>query len=252
MGLADVVLFGIVPGALIFLAQIVWIPFWAAGVINGIGHIWGYRNWSTADASTNIVPWGILIGGEELHNNHHAFTTSAKLSNKWYEFDIGWMYIRDARNAGAREGQPRRAGAALCRAQAGPESADAAGGDDPSISKSWRRTPNRSSAPLPRSDDMLRRVAPQRRGRAQASRNGCTTMTGRCAPTNAMKLVAVLSKSPALQTVYAMRRELVALWERSMVSSGELVGRLQDWCRRAEASGIPPLVEFSRRLRSYV
>ena len=94
MGLADVAFFGIVPGALIFLTQIVWIPFWAAGVINGIGHFWGYRNWPTGDASTNILPWGILIGGEELHNNHHAYTTSAKLSSKWYEFDIGWMYIR--------------------------------------------------------------------------------------------------------------------------------------------------------------
>src|ERR1043166_8794840 len=92
-GVANVVLFGIVPGVLILLVQLAWIPFWAAGVINGIGHFWGYRSWSTDDASTNIVPWGILIGGEELHNNHHAFTTSAKLSNKWYEFDIGWMYI---------------------------------------------------------------------------------------------------------------------------------------------------------------
>src|SRR5260370_9592602 len=74
--------------------EIAWIPFWAAGVINGIGHFWGYRNWSTEDASTNIVPWGIIIGGEELHNNHHTYATSAKLSNKWYEFDIGWLYIR--------------------------------------------------------------------------------------------------------------------------------------------------------------
>ena len=81
-------------GVLIFLTQIVWIPFLAAGVINGIGHFWGYRNWPTEDASTNMLPWGIVIGGEELHNNHHAFTTSAKLSNKWYEFDLGWMYIR--------------------------------------------------------------------------------------------------------------------------------------------------------------
>ena len=93
-GLADVALFGIVPGVLILLTQIVWIPFWAAGVINGIGHYWGYRNFRPEDTSTNIVPWGILIGGEELHNNHHAFATSAKLSSKWYEFDIGWMYIR--------------------------------------------------------------------------------------------------------------------------------------------------------------
>ena len=93
MGIIDIVLFGIVPGLLMLATQIAWIPFWAAGVINGIGHYWGHRHWSTPDASTNIVPWGILIGGEELHNNHHAYPTSAKLSNKWYEFDIGWLYI---------------------------------------------------------------------------------------------------------------------------------------------------------------
>ena len=86
--------FGLVPGVLIWLTQMAWIPFWAAGVINGVGHFFGYRNWDDVpDASTNIVPWGILIGGEELHNNHHAFAASAKFSTKWYEFDIGWMYL---------------------------------------------------------------------------------------------------------------------------------------------------------------
>src|SRR5690348_14253705 len=90
----DLFLFGVVPGALIWATQIAWIPFWAAGVINGVGHFFGYRNFDVSDASTNIVPWGILIGGEELHNNHHAYASSAKLSSKWYEFDIGWLYIR--------------------------------------------------------------------------------------------------------------------------------------------------------------
>src|SRR5258708_24893755 len=89
----DLLLFGVVPGVLIWLAQIAWIPFWAAGVINGVGHFFGYRSYDVADASTNIVPWGILIGGEELHNNHHAYASSARLSSKWYEFDIGWFYI---------------------------------------------------------------------------------------------------------------------------------------------------------------
>jgi len=89
----DVIAFGAV-GLTIWAVQMVWIPFWAAGVINGIGHYWGYRNYDCVDASRNISPWGILIGGEELHNNHHSFATSAKLSSKWYEFDIGWMYIR--------------------------------------------------------------------------------------------------------------------------------------------------------------
>ena len=89
----DVIAFGAL-GLTIWAVQMVWIPFWAAGVVNGIGHYWGYRNYDCVDASRNISPWGILIGGEELHNNHHSFATSAKLSSKWYEFDIGWMYIR--------------------------------------------------------------------------------------------------------------------------------------------------------------
>jgi len=89
----DIWLFGLVPGALIYGIQVGWIPFWAAGVINGIGHYWGYRNFQTDDDSTNIVPWAVWIGGEELHNNHHAYPTSAKFSIRWYELDIGWMYI---------------------------------------------------------------------------------------------------------------------------------------------------------------
>lgn len=93
MLLIDLALFGPI-GLSIWAVQMVWIPFWAAGVINGLGHYWGYRNFENEDASTNLVPWGILVGGEELHNNHHTFGTSAKLSYKWYEFDIGWMYIR--------------------------------------------------------------------------------------------------------------------------------------------------------------
>lgn len=93
LALADLILFGF-HGIWIYLIQIAWIPFWAAGVINGLGHFKGYRNFNTNDDSTNIFPWGILIGGEELHNNHHAYPTSAKLSMKWYEFDIGWMWIK--------------------------------------------------------------------------------------------------------------------------------------------------------------
>ncbi len=93
MMVINVALFGVV-GLTIWAVQMIWIPFWAAGVVNGLAHWWGYRNFNPADASTNIFPWGILIGGEELHNNHHTYATSAKLSNKWYEFDIGWMYIR--------------------------------------------------------------------------------------------------------------------------------------------------------------
>ncbi len=112
VALVDLAVFGLLPGTAIFVTQMVWIPFFAAGVINGAGHFWGYRNWDTPDASTNILPWGLLIGGEELHNNHHAFPASAKLPQKWYEFDVGWLYIRTlaaVRLAHVRAGEGRGA-----------------------------------------------------------------------------------------------------------------------------------------------
>src|ERR1043165_1406749 len=95
-----VLLFGPLSGALIWGMQMLWIPFWAAGVINGIGHYFGYRNFQTGDDSTNMVPWAAWIGGEELHNNHHAYPTSAQFSLRWYEFDLGWMYIRIMQSLG--------------------------------------------------------------------------------------------------------------------------------------------------------
>jgi len=251
VGMTDVTLFGIVPGALIFLAQIAWIPFWAAGVINGIGHYWGYRNWSTGDASTNIVPWGILIGGEELHNNHHAFTTSAKLSNKWYEFDIGWMYIRMLE---------------ICSLatvnRVAPVARFAAPVAVPNLETLRAVTTHRLdvlaayAASLRRTfteeRDMLRRVAPQYASRLKGIEKWLHRDDRALREDERRMLVAVLSESSALRTAYSMRRELTALWERSLLSREELVGRLQNWCRRAEESGVPPLVEFSRRLRSYV
>ena len=99
MLIINLVLFGPI-GLTIWAVQMAWSPLLAAGVINGVGHYWGYRNFQPEDASRNVVPWGILIGGEELHNNHHAYATSARLSNKWYEFDIGWMYICILKAAG--------------------------------------------------------------------------------------------------------------------------------------------------------
>ena len=251
MGVADLILFGAVPGVLIFLTQIVWIPFWAAGVINGIGHYWGYRNWSTADASTNIVPWGILIGGEELHNNHHAFVTSAKLSNKWYEFDIGWLYIRMLEAFGLatvnriapvpRFGEPRPTPDLQTLQAVITHRYDVMA----RYAKSLKRTYTEALA-------VLWSTAPQdaRALREVESALERDVVTLRHA--DQVKLTAALGKSHALQTAYSMRRDLIALWDRSTASKEQLVHRLQDWCRRAEASGIVPLVEFSQRLRSYV
>ncbi|HEX9685555.1 MAG TPA: fatty acid desaturase, partial [Burkholderiales bacterium] len=213
MMIVDFALFGFI-GITIWAVQMLWIPFFAAGVINGIGHYWGYRTFQPEDASTNIVPWGVLIGGEELHNNHHAFATSAKLSNKWYELDIGWMYIRVLEMLGLAKVNrvapvPRFTAPRLI----------------PNLQTLQAVITHRYDV-LAKYDQTLRRA-------------------------ERMRLADVLSKSRALHTVYSMRRELMALWERSTASKAELVSRLQDWCRRAEASGVRPLVEFSRRLRSY-
>ena len=89
----DVLLFG-ATGLLVWGVQMIWIPFWAAGVINGLAHWWGYRNYETKDTARNLIPFGIIIGGEELHNNHHGNASSAKLSQKWFEIDIGWLWIK--------------------------------------------------------------------------------------------------------------------------------------------------------------
>jgi stearoyl-CoA desaturase (delta-9 desaturase) len=250
LGVADVLLFGIVPGMLIFLTQIIWIPFWAAGVINGIGHFWGYRNWSTEDASTNIVPWGILIGGEELHNNHHAFITSAKLSNKWYEFDIGWMYIRALETFGLA--RVKRV-APVPRFTAPRPVVDVKTLQAVIVHRHdvLARFAKSLRAIYAEEMDRLRRFAPADARVLQSLKHWLHHDETALPEVERIKLAAVLPKSRALQTVYTMRRDLMALWARSTVPREHLVHQLQDWCQRAEASGIRPLMEFSQRLRCY-
>ena len=245
----NLVVFGVVPGLLIWLTQIAWIPFWAAGVINGIGHYFGYRSYDVADASTNIVPWGILIGGEELHNNRHAFAASAKLSSKWYEFDIGWMYICILESLGLATvkrlaPKPRFAHP---KAAVDLETLHAVIANRYDVlsryAKSFRRTYAEELERLrkwsPRDAEVLHSLKRALlRGQAAAGTEGT-------------RLAEALKNSRALATLLAMRNELLALWERSSASKEQLLRHLQDWCRRAEASGIAPLVDFSQRLRSY-
>jgi stearoyl-CoA desaturase (delta-9 desaturase) len=249
MGAINIALFGLVPGMLILVTQIAWIPFWAAGVINGIGHFFGYRSYDVADASTNILPWGILIGGEELHNNHHAFAASAKLSSKWYEFDIGWMYICILESLGLatvkrlaptpRFAQPKAA--------ADLETLQAVITNRYDVlsryAKSFRRTYAQELKRLrqwsPRDAEMLHSLK-------RALLRG-----QELAGSERARLAEALKHSRALATALSMRQELVALWDRSSASKEQLLRHLQDWCRRAEASGVAPLVDFSQRLRSY-
>jgi stearoyl-CoA desaturase (delta-9 desaturase) len=245
MGASDIVLFGIVPGSLILLTQIVWIPFWAAGVINGIGHYWGYRHWPTSDASTNIVPWGILIGGEELHNNHHAYPTSAKLSAKWYELDIGWLYIRALETLGlarVKHVAPRPHFIA-------PKPAADAQTLQAVIANRYDVLAKYAASLIRAYTDEQAEAADRRA--VQQLGDWLKHDEKLLGDRDRAGLSQLLTRSRALQTMYAMRRDLIALWARSAAPREQLVGQLQDWCRRAEASGIRALAEFSQRLRSY-
>ncbi len=245
----DMLVFGVIPGALIWLTQIAWIPFWAAGVINGVGHWFGYRNHGSSDASTNIVPWGILIGGEELHNNHHAYASSAKLSSKWYEFDIGWMYIRILEMLGLatvkkvapkpRFTEPKAAADFDTLHAVIANRYDVLARYAKSVKRTYRAEVARLKHWSPGDAESLRafkRVLLRGQAAADAERS---------------RLAEALKNSRALATAVAMRDELSSLWDRSSASKEQLLKQLQDWCHRAENSGVPHLVDFSYRLRSY-
>ena len=244
MLITNVILLGPI-GITVFAVQMLWIPFLAAGVINGIGHYWGYRNFQPADASTNIIPWGILVGGEELHNNH-AYATSAKLSNRWYEFDIGWLYIRILETLGlahVKKIAPKlvldnsktscdlatlqavlthryeviaKYATSLRQTCAGELQALKGAGVDMGKLKRWLRI---DKAALPAAELEQREAA--------------------------------IRQSQKLATVLTMRDELAQVWQRSTASKEQLVKQLEDWCHRAEASGIEALQQFSRQLRCY-
>jgi stearoyl-CoA desaturase (delta-9 desaturase) len=243
----DVIVFGPI-GITIWAVQMVWIPFLAAGVINGIGHYMGYRNFQSEDASTNVVPWGILIGGEELHNNHHAYATSAKLSNRWYEFDIGWLYIRILETLGLATVKKI---APKLRLNTGKTSCDF----------------DTLQAVITHRYDVVTRYARSLRetcaAEMQALKSRAVSVDGarlkRWLNIDAAALpeleraerANIISHSKVLSTVYTMRDELAGVWQRSTASKEQLVHKLEDWCHRAETSGIVPLQEFSKRLRCY-
>ena len=249
MLIINVLLFGGL-GLTVWAVQMLWIPIMAAGVINGIGHYWGYRNYDCADASRNIFPLGILIGGEELHNNHHTFGTSAKLSSKWYEFDIGWMYIRILESIGlakVRKVAPApKFAAAKSIADFDTLQSVIANRYDvmakyaKSIKRAWRDEV-----------DQLKSKAQLEASFLKSSKKLLQREPEKLEATQVQQLRELFAHSRALQTMHEMRTELSAIWERSNASREQLLQQLQDWCHRAEASGIKALQEFSLRLRSY-
>lgn len=244
--IADVLLFGPI-GLSIWAVQMFWIPFFAAGIINGVGHFWGYRNFAAEDASRNIVPWGILIGGEELHNNHHAYASSARLSSRWFEFDIGWMYIRILEMLGLARVKKLAPKVRLDLSKARVD-----------LATLQAIVANRYEV-VTRFTRAMRTTCADELSRIKAGPGFDKAMVRRWLNLDARNLGAVerarldevLSKSKVMSTVYSMRQELSALWQRSAASKEQLLRQLEDWCHRAEASGIRPLQEFSRQLRAY-
>ena len=247
MMIINLALFG-AAGLAVWAVQMAWIPVTAAGIINGIGHYWGYRNFEAPDASTNISPWGILIGGEELHNNHHTYPTSAKFSVKPYEFDIGWVYIRALEKVGlatVKKVPPKlqlgaiapvadektlealiahryevMAGFASELRRAGQREIAALKAKN--ADSSALRAANRW---LHRDDDKVPAAARQQLAQARA-------------------------EHPVLDKMVTMREGLRQMWLSTSASREQLTTDLQAWCRRAEDSGIAALNEFSLKLRA--
>ena len=242
-------LFGVI-GISVWAVQMMWIPITAAGIINGIGHYWGYRNYDCADAATNIIPFGILIGGEELHNNHHTYATSAKLSSKWYEFDIGWAYIRCLEMLGLAKvkklaPEPKFSHGKL---EADFETLQSVIANRYDVMAKYAK-----SIKLAWKEELehLTDKAELEKRFLKSSRKLMQREPGKLADAHHEQLSELFQHSKSLETMHHMRVELGAIWERSHFTREQLLQKLQDWCTRAEASGIKSLQEFSLRLRSY-
>ncbi len=248
MLIVDLVLFGVV-GIAVWAVQMVWIPFWAAGVINGVGHYWGYRNFESPDASTNVAPWGILIGGEELHNNHHAFPSSAKLSARWWEFDIGWFYIRLFELLGLARVRrvARKPRIDHAKTVVDMDTVKAVVSHRMHVLALYAREVVK---PVARTE--LARAERHGRRLARQARRLLVKEEARLDGPSRARLTDLLEHSQVLATVHLHRKRLQAVWERTAPTQDALLQALQEWCRQAEATGIQALEDFSRRLRGYL
>lgn len=250
MLILNVALFGVI-GLSIWAVQMIWIPFWAAGVVNGVGHFWGYRNYEATDASTNLVPWGLIIGGEELHNNHHTFPTSAKFSVKPYEFDIGWFYISLMQKLGWAKVKktPPRLRMGVVKPVADELTLEAIIANRYEVMARYARGVRTA---VQHELDLLKQK--------QAQKSDVSLLKGvqRWLHRDADKvperaqsqLAQARAAHPVIDQMLVMREELRQLWLNTSLSREQLTGQLQAWCQRAEASGIAALKDFSVKLRA--
>lgn len=250
MLLLDLFLFG-VPGITIWAVQMAWIPFWAAGIINGVGHFWGYRNFECPEAARNIIPWGFWICGEELHNNHHAFASSAKFSVKWWEFDLGWLYIRFLSILGLAKVK-----------KLPPKLAVQKGKHQVDIHTVKAVVSNRFQVMSYYYNSVVRPILKLEKRQSYESKNSkhLFQRAGRLlrlqenllSPSAQLRLQTLLANHEKLQIVYNYRQSLQNIWLKTAKSQKELVDALQQWCKQAEESGLEVLNQFAQQLRSYV
>ncbi len=247
MMVIDLTLFGAL-GLTVWAVQMAWTPITAAGIINGAAHYWGYRNFESPDASTNISPWGIIIAGEELHNNHHTYPTSAKLSVKPYEFDIGWMYITILQFAGLAHVKktPPKAAYGDVRPVADEKTLEALIANRYEImagfAQQMQATVRQELAAMKaRSADTAAIKAAKLWAHRDAEKIPAAAVP---------QLALARAASPVLDKMVTMREELRQMWLNTAVSREQLTSDLAAWCHRAEDSGIATLRDFSFKLRS--
>ncbi len=251
MLIIDLLLFGAI-GAAVWAVQMLWIPITAAGIVNGIGHYWGYRNFEAPDASRNVSPWGIVIGGEELHNNHHTYPTSAKLSVKPYEFDIGWAYIRGLEMLGlatVRKTAPQiRLGAV--KPVADDKTLEAIIANRYEVMANYARSLRHASRAEVARLKSEGEASSSKLAAMLAARRWLHRDDDKIPHAVKSQVAEAVAQSPYLAKLVAMREELRMLWTRTGVSAEQLVADLQAWLRKAEESGIAALQEFALRLRA--
>jgi len=247
MLLLNFVLFGFI-GISIWAIQMAWIPFFAAGVINGIGHWRGYRNFEPQDASTNIVPWGILIGGEELHNNHHAFASSAKFSSKWWEFDLGWGYIKILQGMGFASIK-----------KIAPELVINQDKLEIDLDTVSAVITNRLHVMSHYAKNVVARVYRDEKVKANVTSKRLLRRGRRfimkaeaCMDAKAqLRLKELLKHNQTMEVVYEYKQRLQALWTEQSATQESLIQALQEWCQQAEETGIEALQEFAMSIRTY-
>jgi stearoyl-CoA desaturase (Delta-9 desaturase) len=247
MLILNLALFGAL-GLTVWAVQMMWIPIMAAGVINGIGHYWGYRNFEAPDTSTNISPWGMMIGGEELHNNHHTYPTSAKFSVKKYEFDLGWAYISLMRKIGwaTVKKVPPKLQLGAIRPVADEKTLEALIANRYEVMAAYGREMKR----VCKGEIAALKARKADFSVLKAAKRWLHRDEDRVPAAARPQLAQARAAHPVLDQMLAMREELRQMWLNTSQSREQLTADLQSWCRRAEESGIVALQQFSMRLRS--